>query len=242
MIKPGDRGVHRFDRGRIGKRRPAQHDHLDSERARRRDLAIARGAAAVLGDDGIDSMQAHKRAVIRLAEWTARGHIGRACQQQGRLDRIDAADQIKVLQRVGQWVEFAAAERDKDPARPICKRAHRRADIGHFLPAIAGDCMPRRPAQGNEGHGGLPRRRAGICRNDVGIGMRGVDQRVDFLGNEIVGEARHTTKATAAQARRLRRGEFGTTGKRHDNFEFAVLGEALGQFPRFRRPAENEDA
>jgi len=242
MIEPGDCGVHRFDRGRVGKRRPAQHDHLDSERACRRDLAVARGAAAVLGDDGIDPMQAHKRTVIGLAEWTARGHIGREWQQQGRLDRIDAADQIKVLGRLGQWVEFAAAERDEYPARPICERAHSRADVGHFLPAIAGACMPRRPAQGNERHGGLPRRRAGICRNDIGIGMRGVDQRVDFLGNEILGEARHTTKATAAQARRLRRGKFGTAGKRHDNFEFAVLGEALGQFPRFRRAAENEDA
>ena len=72
--------------------------------------------------------------------------------------------------------------------------------------------------------------------------MRRVDQRVDFRGNEIVGEARHTTKATAAQARRLRRGEFGTAGERQDNFEFGVLGEALGQLSRFRCAAQNEDA
>ena len=41
MIEPGDRLVHRVDRGRIGRRRPAQHDDLNAERARGGDLAMA---------------------------------------------------------------------------------------------------------------------------------------------------------------------------------------------------------
>ena len=54
MIEPGDRVIDRLDRGRIRRGRAAQQNHLDAERARRRDLAVGGVAAAVLGDDDFD--------------------------------------------------------------------------------------------------------------------------------------------------------------------------------------------
>ena len=50
MIEPGDRVIHGFDGWSIRRGRPAQHNDVDTKRARRGDLAVGRGAAAVLGD------------------------------------------------------------------------------------------------------------------------------------------------------------------------------------------------
>ena len=43
MIEPGDRVLDGLDGGSVRARRPAQHDHVDAERARRGDLAVGRG-------------------------------------------------------------------------------------------------------------------------------------------------------------------------------------------------------
>ena len=59
--------------GASGARRPAQHDDLEPERARRGDLAVGRAAAAVLGDDDVDAMLGHQRALVGLAERPAGG-------------------------------------------------------------------------------------------------------------------------------------------------------------------------
>ena len=117
MIERRNRFVHGFNRGSTGRYGTTQHDHLDAKRARRSDLAVARSSAAVFGDHRIDRVRAHQRAVLGFAERSALNEIIDMRQRQRWRDRIDAADQIKVLQRVAQWVEFAAAERDKDPAR-----------------------------------------------------------------------------------------------------------------------------
>ncbi len=66
MIEPGDGIVDRFDRRRRRRGRPAQQDDIDAERARGCDFAIGRGAAAVLGNDDLDAMLRHQRAVARL--------------------------------------------------------------------------------------------------------------------------------------------------------------------------------
>ena len=44
----------------------------DAERARRGDLAVGRGAAAVLGDDDVDAVLGQQRAIVGLAERAAR--------------------------------------------------------------------------------------------------------------------------------------------------------------------------
>ena len=49
-----------------GKRGPAHQDHLDAERARRRDLAVGGVAAAVLGDDDLDRVRAQQSRGRRL--------------------------------------------------------------------------------------------------------------------------------------------------------------------------------
>ena len=68
MIEPGHRGFARFrpsaPPGRAGRRSMTTGM---PERARRRDLAVGRLAAAVLGDDDLDAMLRQQRALVVLA-------------------------------------------------------------------------------------------------------------------------------------------------------------------------------
>ena len=242
MIQPRDHFVHGLDRGRIGRRGPAQYDHLDAERARRCDFAVARGAAAVLGDHRIDRVRAHQRAIVGCAERSAIGDIADARQGQRRLDRIDAADQIQMLRSRGQWLEFRAAERDKDPARRLAQPAHGIGDINCFDPAIPGNSAPCRPAQRNQRHARLMRRGGGICRDDIRVGMGRVDKGVDPFLIKIFAKTDSAAEAAAANRRRLWRRRLGAAGERHDDFEIGARGQARGQFSRFRRTAEDKDA
>jgi len=242
MIEPRDHFVHGLDRGRIGRRGPAQYDHLDAERARRCDFAVARGAAAVLGDHRIDRVRAHQRAVVGCAERSAIGDIADAWQGQRWLDRIDAADQIQMLRSRGQWLEFRAAERDKDPARPLPQSAHGISDIACFDPAVAGNSAPWRPPQHNQRHSRVARGRGGIRRNDIGVRMSRVDDSVDPFVAQIVGKTGSAAEAATADRHRLRRRRLGAAGQRHDDFKIGALGQALGQFSRFRGTAEDKDA
>ena len=65
MIEPAAASCDGFDRRHVGQRRPAQHDDVDAERARGRDLAVGRLAAAVLGDDRFDPMLVEQRSSRR---------------------------------------------------------------------------------------------------------------------------------------------------------------------------------
>ena len=150
MIEPGDGILDRVDRGSRRCGRPAQQNDLNPERAGCCDFAIGRAAAAVLGNDDLDVMRCHQRAVVGFAERAARGDVGHMRQWQWRIDRIDAADQITMLRRAGKWRELVAAERDKDAARCLADGAYRGAGIVHLDPAVAGDGAPRRPAQGHK--------------------------------------------------------------------------------------------
>ena len=242
MTEPRDHFVRSLDRECTGRRRPAQHDHFDAECARRRDLAVGRGPAAIFGDHRIDIVRAHEGTVIGRAERAAIGEITRARQGQRRFDRIDAADEIEVLWRCGQRDEFGAAERDKGPARRLAQPAHGIGDINCFDPAIPGNSAPCRPAQRNQRHARLMRRGGGICRDDIRVGMGRVDKGVDPFLIKIFAKTDSAAEAAAANRRRLWRRRLGAAGERHDDFEIGARGQARGQFSRFRRTAEDKDA
>ena len=242
MIQPRDHLAHGLDRTLIGWRGPAQHYDVYTQRARRRDLAVGRAPATVLGDHRIDSMRAHKRLIMGRAERTTIGDIADARQRQRRFDGVDAADQIKVLRRRDERRELGAAERNKDPARSFSQSAHRISDIDCFDPTVTRNSAPWRPAKHNQRHARLVGGSAGICRNDIGVGMRRVDQSVDaFLAN-ILGKTGGAAEAAAANRHRLWRRRLGAAGQRCDDFEIRAFRQPLGQFSRFGRAAEDKDA
>ena len=242
MIEPGDRVFDCLDRGCIGRGWPAQHDNVDAERARRGDLAVSCGRAAVLGNHHVDAMLAHQRMIVGFAERAAAGDVADTGQRQRRIDRIDAADQIIVLRRLAERLKLIAAERDKDAARRLTKRPHCVTDIAHLDPPVTRNFNPWRSSQRDQLHAASPRGCDGVCRNHIGVWMGGVDQGIDALADEIFCETFGTAKATDTDRHRLRGGRRRAAGKRQRDLEAGATGEASGQLPRFRSAAENEDA
>jgi len=242
MIEPRDHFVRGLDRRCIRRHGPAQHDHLDAERTRRADLAIARNSAAVLGNQHIYLVRAHQCSVTGFAERTAIGDITDTRQRQWRLDRIDAADQIKVPRRGSQRPELGAAERNKGAARSLAEQAHRVRDVRRLDPAVAGNCAPWRTAQGQQRHTSFARRRGGIPRNNVGIGMCCIDKRADPFVAQIVSKTGSAAEPAAANGHRLQRRRFGASGQRYNDIKICAPGQAFGQFARFGRTTEDKDA
>jgi hypothetical protein len=72
--------------------------------------------------------------------------------------------------------------------------------------------------------------------------MRGVDQRIDTFFDNIIGKSGGAAEAAASNRNRLRRRRRGAAGQRQRHAQFTTPGQALGQLPRFRSAAENEDA
>jgi hypothetical protein len=241
MIEPGDRLIDCLDRGRIGRRRPADHDHVDAERARRGDLAVGGVAAAVLRDDDVDRVRAHQRAVARFAERTARGDVGNVRQRQRWIDGIDTAKQITMLRRAGKGLKLAAAERDEDFAAVWSDGGNRGARVADLDPAVAGDGRPRRPLQRYKSNAGRARGGGGVLRHNIRIRMRGVDQRIDALGGEMIREGFRAAKAADAKRYGMGQRRSRAAGERQRHIEFGAYGEPFGQMPRFGGAAENED-
>lgn len=234
--------VHGFGRRSIERRRPAQHDDFDSQCARRDDFAVACAAAAVLGDQRIDCVRIHQRTVISCTERSAIGKVAHLRQCQRRFHRIDAADQIKVLWRFGQGCEFGAAERDKHAAWPLAQSTHGSVDIDCFGPAVAGHRAPWRSMQRNQRHARLPCGGGGICRNNLRVRMRGVDEHVDAFLGKIIGKTSGAAEAARSNRHWLHRRRSGAAGQRHHDFQIRASGEPLGQFSRFRGTAEDQNA
>ena len=149
---------------------------------------------------------------------------------------------MMLRRRGGEGCEFVAAKRNKDPARFISDSDHRRGGIAHLDPVIACDGSPGRPAQRHERHAGLARGGYSIGRNDARIGMGRVDQGVDTLRDEIIGEPRGAAKATDANWYGMRHRRSRAAGERQRDIEAAALGEAFAQQTTLRCAAENEDA
>ena len=78
MIEPRQNIVDGLDARHRGQRRPAQHDDRKAERARRRDLAVGRGAAAVLAHHDLDAMLRQQGTLVGLGKRPARGDADRA--------------------------------------------------------------------------------------------------------------------------------------------------------------------
>ena len=242
MIEPGERILHSFDGERSRRLRPAQHDYTDTQFTRRGNLAVGGTAAAVLCDHGLDAMLFHQRAFVGLAERTATGHVSHPRQRQRRIDWINAADQIKVLRGVVERRKLVAPKCNKNAARCCAKRAHGLTYVAYFGPSVASGCDPRRSPQHQQRNAGLAGSLDGIVGYHTGVWVGGIDQKINVLAHQIVGEPRSATKATTTHRHRLARRRGSATGKRQRHIEVAPPCQPLRQQSRFGSAAENEDA
>ena len=146
-----------------------------------------------------------------------------------------------MLRRLREMSDLVAAEREEDAARRSAKRENGLHGIGDFGPTIAGDRRPGRPAQREQRHSRLRGGHGRIGGDDRGIGMGGVDQRVDALGGEIGRKAVGAAEAADPHRHRLggRRGRAARQRKRY--LEIGTARETPGQLPRLAGAAEYEN-
>lgn len=238
LDKFGDGGSGRH----LRQHRPADHDHLDTERPRRRDLAIAGRPAAVLRDDGIDAVFPQQCELGLLRERPARQNVAHIGSRQRRFDRIDAADEIEMLRGSREGACLLPADAQEHAARRVSERSHRIRHIFRKRPAITFPLLPARTTQRQYRDTRLLRGLGRIGGNARGIRVRGVDQQIDPLFRQMSRQPLRAAEAADAYRHRLANGIFGTAGQRKRDIEFGQGRELFRCLPRFRRSAQNEDA
>jgi hypothetical protein len=243
MIEPLHCGIDCLHGSRGRRGRPADQDHLDAEVTRRGDLTVGGVPAAIFGNHEFDGVRLHQRAVVGLAERSARGDVARLRQRQWRIDGIDAAEQINVLWRGSEGREIVAAKRDEDAARLRADGTDRGCGVVDFGPAVAGTLDPWLAPKDDESHAGLARGFGSVRRDRARIGMCRVNQSFDLVRDQIIGESAGAAKATRPYRNGVRDGLRGPAGERKRHVETsAARGKALAQEARFRGAAENKDA
>jgi len=242
MIEPGQHLLHRLDRCDPWQRRAFQHDHREMKRPRRCDLAVCALAAAVLGDQRIDAVALEQRVVVGLAEGPARGDIDRVGDGERRVHRIDAAHEISVLGRGGEGLNLFPPQGKEDAPRRFPKGFYRVLDGVHLDPKIALNPAPGRAPQRKQRHAGVARGLRRIGRDDPGVRVRHIDQRIDPFIAKIIGKPCSGAEAPDPDRDRLRQWPRRAAGKGQRHGKFVAPGERPGQQPGLGRAAKDEDA
>ena len=242
MIDKGERffdGTYGADIGRL---LALDHDNLDAKPTRRRDLAVGRLAAAVLGDDDLD-LVVHQKLPFRLfLERAGSEQVTRMGNAKRRCNRIDTADQIVVLRRAFEVESLLPADREEDASRRFAQRPGCFGNRGNADPAVARLPFPAGTSQCEEGDFGSLRRHRRVLRNPSREGMRRVDHQVEFFRLEEFGKAVAAAEAAAAHGYRLGQGLRRPSGQRQQQVAIRAIRQGRRQVPRFGRSAENQDA
>lgn len=227
----------------IGQHRAAYHQHADVQLARGRELGVSGTAAAVLADDRVDAVVLKQIDLSGFVKWSARHDVLRVRKSQLRLDRVDAADQVKVLRRALERRKFLTAECEKDPPRLLVSEHGCNAQgVGNFFPSVAGRRRPRRPAQRDDRDTDIGRSGRRVRRNLRGVGVRRVDQNIDAGFPEMLRQSIHATEAANAHRHGMRHWLFGAPRKRQRDIEVSALSKAPGELPRLGCAAQDEYA
>ena len=222
--------------------RSTQHDYRKPQRPRGSDLAVSRGAAAILGDQYLDTVRRQQSAVVGLAKWATTEDVGRVRDRQRRFHGVDAADEIAVLWRLDKRRQFFASECDKHPSRSGSKNPHRCVDIVDFSPAVSGNRGPGRPFERQKPHAASGCGAHRIFRNHRRVGVRCINEHVESLRRQKRGKPLKTAETTNPHRRWLNSWPCRASGKRHHHLKSRADDKPFSQLPRLCRATENENA
>jgi len=218
------------------------HDNGQPECARSFDLRYGRVSARVLRQDRLDAMLAEEADIVIGGERAARLDDFDV-RQIGRLGgAVDQADNVAVLWRGLQVSQGKTADGAEDRAGFGAERCDGGRHVLDLNPNISSLFYPGGPLQREQRRICQARRFDGVAAHLRGKGMRGVDQKIDAFGLEIVGEPFGATKAAAAGFNGLRPGRKRPASKRQDGFEPEVCRNKFRERARFGRAAEKEHA
>ena len=165
----------------------------------------------------------------------------RARHRERRLHRIDAADEIEMLGRRFERCDVVAAECQENTLRHGTERANCIQRISGFDPAVPGNGNPAGTAQRQQRNPGLSGGGCGVGGHNGRVGVRGIDQDIDVVIDEVTGETFGPPKPTRPHRNRLPQRRDRTAGERQRDGKVRPAGQAAGQFARLRGAAENEN-
>lgn len=215
--------------GRRGLRlRPFDHDHRQTEAARRENLAIGRRPAAVLGDETINPFRYEQGGLAFGVEGPT--ILDDMIIGQGQiLHRFNGADQIEMLRRHDKSLDLQAPDGEEDAARNGSQNLRGGLHIRDGNPVIALLFPPGRAGQGNELDPCFPRRHTRMVGHDRREWMRRIDQHVDLVVTQKSHKPRNATEAPDAKGNGRRHRRAGPPGQGEQAGKIRPPREHFGQ-------------
>lgn len=240
MIEPGDSLSHSCNGWEIRRGGPLKHEYRDAKGSRRGNFAVRGITAAVLRDDRIDGEGFEQFPVSGLSEGTPCEDVLGMRHIERRVHRIDSADEVVMLRGAAEWSQLLSADREEDAPRLAAQGTNGALRVRNCHPEVALLRGPGRPAQTQDRRGGLRRRRCCVGGNRLRIRVGGIDQKVDALSAQVVGESRGAAKSADAHWNGLSGRRGSSARERYSRGEVA-RSKHCGKLASLRGSTQNQD-
>jgi len=222
--------------------RARNHHDGNAKRARCVDLGIGRSTAGVLGNNKIDVLALKEfgfGCYIEGAAAEQKPDIGR---QRDIVGRIDGAGDVVMMGARCEGAELLPAEAQENTTGLGPQRVSGSVRTRDGQPVIVRSRLPG-GAQDRGERNCKPRARGhGIGRDLIGIGMRRIDDDVDFLPLQPCNKTVGATEAADPCLNGLHFGIRGAPGKRECRLKARVVRKQTRQIRGFRGTSEDENA
>lgn len=237
---PAHDGVEIMHRLGLRSGRPAHNEDFNSKRARRFDLGVGRAAAAVLRDQRLDSLVAHKRDFVSEREGPALKDELAAGQRADLRGPVDRSHDVAMLRRSREGSKLQPALGEEDCSWSGPESVDGLLDCRDFDPAIAGLRPPSWSGQDDERRISRSASRDRVRGHARGERMRRVDDGADALAEKKSGQACDAAEAADALGNRRLSRIGGHPRERQHGCNTGLVGKSPCKRARFRRPTENE--
>lgn len=239
-VDPAHDGVEIMERLGFNRGRPVHDDDFNAERARRLDLGIGRASAAVLRDQRLDSLVAHKRDFVTERERPALKDQLAVRQGVDLRGPIDRPHDITMLGRSREGCELQPAVREEDRSRAGSESVDCIIHGRDLDPAIVGLSGPGWAAQNDERRIGRSASCNRVCGHARSERMGCVDNGAYALADKKCGQAIGAAEAADA----LGNWHLSRIGcrprQRQDWRNIGRAGKPPSDGAGFQRAAENE--
>lgn len=239
MIEPGDSLRNARDRWTVGDGRSCEQQNGDAQRSGRGNLAVGGRTATVFRNDGVNGMSHQQLPIMDCREWTAREQIVSMRHRERRIDGIDTSHEVVMLGRGAEGLELLSPDRQENAARIGSQRANRLLCARNIDPDVCVRGNPRGPAHGEDGNSGLLRGFDRIPGNDSGVRMGRIDQYIDALTADVIGESIGAAESPAPHRNRLSSRRRCAPRERHRRVQIAA-GQRECQLAGLRRTSQNQ--
>lgn len=225
-----------------GERWTTHHMDLEAELTCRFDFGVGGTASRVFRKHIADVVIREQSRIVACAKWSAR------CQQlampkiRRKLDRIHNADQIAMLRSEAEGVDRLPTQSGEDALSLGGERRNRCFDSIVLDPVVTRDRRPGRTFDSKQWYAACATGVDGVRADARCKRVRRVDEKVDLLVPQIVGQPRYSPESADARRKRTRRRVGGASCQRQSRTNVWSACQEFGEGARFRGAAEKQNA